>query len=135
MGYYENRIQRGGTNIRRLVISLILILIGVVACTVATFVGIDAVCRNDVETWLPVYPGAELVEQTYDFVRPHAMGKTTSRYFTPDDPQTVRLWYADTMQEIGKEHTSRGIASTRHFVREAPDGGSIIQLSSECAYN
>lgn len=131
-------------SIRRTIIGIFAIIIGIMVCTVVSVVAMDAYCSSDIEHWLPVYPGAEerVAETEHDFFRPRGMGRTSMVFYTPDDTVTVRRWYTEYRREITKgaysensEQALRGVANVSYQIIEEPDGGTLIYLNSECAYN
>ena len=131
-------------SIRRLVLSLTLIVVGIIVLAVLLLAAIDGQCASEINTWLPVYPGATLVSEEHDYFRPRAMGRTTGAYYTPDDSATVRRWYSEYRRALteGRYNEANpnapmeaGSAATVRFdLRPAEDGGTIIILRSECAY-
>lgn len=138
------RRKRKGS-LARTVLGVIAISIGVVVCSVGMFFSIDAYCRADINHWMPLYPGAELIDtQNGGFFRVRASGITNQTYYSPDSPNDVRQWYRDHRREItsGQHNANNpnaatsGIATTRYQVIDDPDSeGSIISYYSECAYN
>lgn len=138
MGAPHHRKQGG---CRRLLMSTSAIILCIIACSVVTFLGIDARCNYDIETWLPVYPDAEVVSVDYDFLRARGMGETTLVLYTPDDSNTVRTWYTNYRRELTRgeqganpNRAMGGIAETRRSITDAPDApGTLITLFSKCA--
>ena len=132
-------------SIKGTILSVIVIMIGIVACTGGLVVAIDVRCRVDIDHWMPVYPQSEIqVIQQTGFLRPRASGISQILYVTEDDPQTVQSWYRDYRREITRNVTNqdnpnaaaRGMATTSFRIMENPDGeGSRILQVSECAYN
>ncbi|MCB9450991.1 MAG: hypothetical protein H6672_06100 [Anaerolineaceae bacterium] len=117
-----------------IILGVILITIGVVVLFVITVTLIDDKCYNDATTWLPVYPNATVTSVTFDYFRAWGLGETVMELSSPDDRITVNTWYANTMEEIGKQYSSRGLADTDVQIRNNPNGaGSLIILYSACA--
>lgn len=120
-------------------------MVGIFTCTVMLTFTMDVHCHNDIEHWMPVYPGSvEIVEETrHDFFRPRAMGRTLMYFTTDDMPNVVRKWYRDHRREITRgryspnsETAMQGVSNTLYQVQENADGdGSIITHRSECAFN
>ncbi|GAB1420938.1 hypothetical protein MASR2M15_10660 [Anaerolineales bacterium] len=114
----------------------LVIFVAVILCSIVTSLTIDYACNSEIERWLPIYPGAELIQNQNDFLRPRAMGYTYQTYQTEDETQVVRDWYRETMRQVGRDSSSRAISSTRYRILENPDGpGTWIKMSSECAFN
>jgi len=135
----ENRTSNG-----RLLLSLVYIVIGIIVLIALTTLGIDVRCSADINHWLPIYPGAELIRTDDDgFFRPRASGITEQVYYTSDDAQTVRTWYRDYRREITQNvaernpnAAARGLADTRFTISEDPDSeGTLIFTYAECAYH
>lgn len=119
---------------RSVLTGVVMILIGVVVLSVLTVTFIDNQCYNDSTTWLPVYPDATVQSLEFDYFRAWGIGQTVMVLVSPDDRITVNTWYANQMEEIGKQYTGRGLADTDYQIRRNPDGaGSSIILSSACA--
>ena len=115
-----------------LVRSLAIMLVFVVICLAVILVASDQVCRLNIDQWMPVYPEAEQVRLEYDFVRPRALGTTLGVYFSPDDNETVRIFYRENILALLRAEQSRGLASTHWDTEPQPDGGTLITLYSEC---
>lgn len=111
---------------------MIMITVGIFACSAATVIGLDAACYEYNSRWAPIYPGAVEVEIDYDFIRPQGMGNTYMVYETPDERLDVQAWYIEQRANAG---SSQGIGSAGFQVIEHPDGdGSLIRLYSSCAW-
>lgn len=117
-----------------LVLSL-LMLLGVLGIGGGFYAAIDISCVAAANEWLPDYPDAELVEETYSFLRPWGVGETTRILYSPDAPFDVSIWYREGDRERSDEGKSPtdGPARMRWFVRETEDGGSTILLTSNCS--
>ncbi|MEL7433915.1 MAG: hypothetical protein AAFN11_08200 [Chloroflexota bacterium] len=139
------RRKRKGS-IGRSILSMIAIMFSVIVCSVVTFGAVDVACNNDINTWAPLYPDSELVDETAGgFVRARASGLTDQVYYSPDDASDVRKWFRDYRNELteGRYNTANPdaalgpqIATIRRYVVEADDGnGALIIYDLECAYN
>jgi len=131
------------SSIGRLLLSIIYIIIGIIILMVLITLGVDVRCAADIDHWMPLYPGAELVRTDENgFFRPRASGITEQVYYTSDDPQTVRTWYRDYRREITRNvdtrnpnAAARGVADTSFRISEDPDSeGTLIYYYAECAY-
>lgn len=131
-------------SVRRLMLSLMLIVVGIAVLAVLLLAAIDYQCGSEIDRWLPIYPGAVLLEETHDYFRPRAMGRTNAEYYTPDDRDAVLRWYSEYRRNLTSGQyneanpnarlESRSVATVRYTVRAADDGGTIIITYSECAY-
>jgi hypothetical protein len=121
-------------NPRNVLLSVVLIMVGVVVLSVITVTFIDDRCYHDSTVWLPVYPNTTVQALDFDYFRAWGIGETIMILVSPDERITVNTWYANRMEEIGKQYTSRGLADTDYQIRSNPDGaGTLITLSSACA--
>jgi hypothetical protein len=111
-------------------------LVVVLSCSVGMGVVIDFTCNRNIDTWAPEYPGARLVEQQYEGLRPRAMGRSFSVYATDDDLATVRDWYREQIRAVAMEEMDRGLAQTAYRLAAGPDGdGTILTITTDCAWN
>lgn len=110
-----------------------LIMLGIVVLVVGATLGFDQACVSAGETWLPGYPGAELVEERYSFLRMFGAGTSRRVLYTPDDELTVRRWYQESDNANSANNASRGGASFRVQLQEAAGGGTNIIMHFECA--
>jgi hypothetical protein len=143
MGHYDQSADTL-TFVRRTVLSVVLIMGAILVCSITVVVGVDALCRSDIDKWLPVYPNATVSSTEHDFFRPRAMGRTTMILETADAAPKVRAWYYNNRDQLtrgqefeGNQTARTGIATVEYQVENLPNGqnGSRIYLWSECAYN
>ena len=114
--------------------TLLLIVMGVIVCSATLTFVFDSKCASDIQTWMPPYPGAEVLELDYDFFRPFAMGETEAVLRTVDDARTVRNWYVTHQRELDEADVDRGIATMNYSLRDDDEkGGTYIYLYTECA--
>lgn len=136
-------LEEKGASLRRTIIGTLAIIAGIITCTTTLIVGIDTACYNDVNYWLPIYPGSEVVEVKYDFFRPRGMGNTLMIFYTPDSENTIRQWYVayrrtitQSREDIRDPNTRfSSLASTTYRIAPAEQGkhGSLIYHVSDCA--
>ncbi len=125
----------GRTTMRGTLIGVGLIMVGV-ALLAALAVGvIDRQCAADIDRWLPLYPGAAVVSEQHTFLRSRGMGETALTLHTPDDRQAVSTWYLERTQRQADIDPNRGAATNRLRLEDAPAGGTLIHLNSECAWH
>lgn len=141
--YLEDDTSIGGT-IRRTILGLLLIISGIVCCSVTLIVVTDNACYADANFRLPVYPESEVINVQYDFLRPRGTGSTFMVFYTPDSVTSVRRWYAEYRQKITREiysSTRPGsfnpiLSSVNYRIVESPDGkGTLIYHIIECSYH
>lgn len=123
--------QSGGC-LNEVLRSLLIPLIGIMACALVTFVAIDVTCANQAQ--VVRYPGALLVDEQGGFVRPFGMGKTTIRLTTDAPPGLVRRWYQDTVRVVADWPYVRAATTYTWSLSPNEQGGTDIQLDLECAY-
>lgn len=118
---------------RIVILTLFLFCGGTLLCTGIFYLGLDFVCVNDAQTWIPPYPDAEVVSEDYNFLRPFGVGITQIQLYTTDARQDIVSWYGQARSGLGINATS--LATMNYTISEADDGeGHIISLSSECAW-
>ncbi|TVR24389.1 MAG: hypothetical protein EA396_01480 [Anaerolineaceae bacterium] len=103
----------------------------VMICSVSSFVLVgDQMCRNELNSYLPPYPDAELIYTDYNFIRPFGIGQTVKQYYSEDDPITIRAWYGPFIAE--RSRTRRLTRGEYHAVRADDGEGSYIFLVGRC---
>lgn len=138
--------RRRKGSIGRSIMGVFFIMVGVVVCSATAFGAMDVYCHNDINTWAPLYPWAELVEETEGgFLRPRASGLTEQVYYTPDTEADVEAWFREYRNELteGRFNTANPnealgpvVATVNRFVTSAEDGdGAFIIYDLECAYS
>jgi len=78
----------------RPVVGCLMIVVVMSACILGSILSINGVCGAYLPQRLPTYPGAEVVAEGHNFLSSWGMGNTVLTLYTPDDPDTVRSWYA-----------------------------------------
>lgn len=93
----------------------------------------DIACNVSIETWLPIYPGAEDVSVQYNFIRARGLGTTFMILHTADSVEKVEDFYRQNIAALVNKGTPRGMGSTDFNVqKDADNGGSLIFLFSHC---
>jgi hypothetical protein len=112
----------------------LLLMLVVVLVFLGTLVfGADEMCRRDIAERQPLYPGAEIIETDYNFLRPRAMGTTHLTLLAPDDTETVRAWIRETNLRLLRAERFRGLANTMWEVYPNPEGeGTLMRYYSSC---
>lgn len=123
-------------SVKRSLISVVVVIASIGLCILAVSAGLDVACRADIDNWVPIYPGAEIVEMEYQGpFRPRAMGATAVMLYSEDPPNVVRSWYYQHIVDLARRRVSRGFATTSREIEAAPDGeGTHIYLFSTCAW-
>lgn len=110
----------------------LLILFGSVLLFLGALVfAADEVCRTNIASRLPLYPGAEIVGDEYNFLRSRAMGITRMTLRTADDEETVRQWFRDLTLELLERGEFRGMAVINWQIAPS-DEGTLIHIYTEC---
>jgi hypothetical protein len=118
---------------RSCMLTIVIIIVGTFVCAGALIFITDTVCQRNAAQWLPRYPDAQIVAESRTFLRTFGVGVTQVTLTTPDDPTTVRSWYND--ERSRNEANPVNLLATMNLrVSEGENGGSIILLSSECAW-
>lgn len=110
-----------------------LILLGTFLCLGGLLVGLNAQCRAEIDAWLPVYPGATLVEKRYNFLLANAMGITHNDYLVSAPEPLVRAWYRRVTRMTDETRRLIGMATVRWQAERRPTGETHILLWAECA--
>lgn len=114
------------------IIRTFLVVLGMVfLCILITFLAIDYACYNDINEWLPYYPGAIESEMTASF-RPRGSGLTIVVLQTEDSPNRVRQWYFDQARQRNREGITTSLATTDFEIQPNETGGAQIILTSQC---
>ena len=114
----------------RTVLTMVLGAIILIALIVLLF---DQVCYMDITDRQAMYPGARIVSEEYDLIRPRAMGMTTLVLQTDEDEETLRQWLRERNLELLRANRFRGLAALNwgvHPVREGVPEGRLVYISS-----
>ena len=117
--------------IRKWIRNIVLLLILVFGCPGSIVLVADIGCNISINTWLPLYPGAEQVSVDYNFIRPRGMGSTLMVFQTPDDPETVEAFYHQNALNLVNEGIPRGIGGMDFHAEPNPEG-TLLALYSHC---
>lgn len=115
------------------IMGVVAVLVLVFGCPGAIIVAADLACNASIEEWIPLYPGAEVIETQYNLLRPRGIGLTSMVLRTQDDAETVRQWYRDNVIQIMHRGGGNRFATTSWQVEESQDG-ILIRLYSECGF-
>ncbi|MBZ0304177.1 MAG: hypothetical protein K8J31_30860 [Anaerolineae bacterium] len=119
--------------LRRWIRNIVLFLLLVFGCPGSMAVVGDIACNISINTWLPVYPDAQVISVEHNFIRPRGLGATLMVLRTPDDPETVNTFYRQNIQDLVDRGAPRGMGSTDWSAREDPDEeGTLLALYSRC---
>jgi hypothetical protein len=78
----------------RPVLGCLVVIIAVMLCSGTAFVVADRLCYSNLSQRLPIYPNATVISREHNFLSEFGMGNTVLVLISPDDPDTVRSWYA-----------------------------------------
>lgn len=123
-------------SLRGCLLFLVISLIGVFLCVIVVYAGAEYACERDAKRWLVDYPGSQLVEEEYSWLRPFGIGRTVRTLYTTDARVDVSRWYTEHSIELDQEGKSLedSYPTMRWRLTNVPDdGGTSIQLFSECA--
>lgn len=113
--------------------NIVLLLLLVFGCPGSMAIVADIACYQSIDTWMPLYPGAETVSADFNFIRPRGLGSTLIVMRTSDDPETVEAFYRQNVDALVNKGTPRGMGTTDFFAQENPEReGSLITLYSRC---
>lgn len=125
--------RRGG-----LAFGCLWVIVAVLLCSGVTSFVVDRICYGNLSQRLPLYPNATVKSRIHNLFTEFGMGNTVFVLLSPDDPETVRSWYA---AETGA-YLREAIQNNTPFFRMAqgsvevtrsPDGeGSQIILFGTC---
>ena len=125
--------RRGGAGF-----GCLMLIVAVLLCTGVLSFAVDRICYGNLSQRLPLYPNAAIKTRVHNLFTEFGMGNTAFVLISPDDPQTVRDWYA---AETGT-YLRQSVQNDTPFFRMAqgsvevthnPDGdGSQIILFGTC---
>jgi hypothetical protein len=122
-----------GRRVIKWIRNIVLLLLLVFGCPGSFALVVDFACNRSIETWLPIYPNAELVSAEHNFIRVRGLGTSFMVYHTPDAPDVVEAFYRQNIDTLVSQNTPRGMGGTDFFIEDNPDGeGSLIVLYSRC---
>ena len=113
--------------------TVLTMVLGAIILIVLFVLLIDQVCHSDITSRQMMYPGAEIVSETYDVLRARAMGMTTLVLQTDEDEETLKQWIRDRNLELLRANRFRGLAALNwgvHPVREGVPEGRLVYISS-----
>lgn len=122
-----------GCTFRYLILSLAIIMLSTLLCTLSTIAYIDYNCVHNGERWLPLYPGAQILQENDGYFRRFGFGDTMLVLYTLDDNNTVRKWYMEHSRQARMHYRTSGLAETDWAVILTPgQAGSTIVLTQHC---
>jgi len=71
-----------------------MLMLVIILCGSATMFAADRICYGNLSQRLPIYPDATVIRRTHNWFTEFGMGNTVVVLESPDDPETVRSWYA-----------------------------------------
>lgn len=128
-------------NNNRGALGCLVIIIAVIVCSSTAFLTVDRICAAYLPQRLPLYPNAEIVRRSHNFLFEYGMGITTFVLRSEDDPNTVRSWYGRTTGTFLREslessdpitNIGRRVARVSWGVTRDNDGSTQILLATFC---
>ncbi len=116
-----------------------LVVVLVLVCIGGAVFAVDRVCYASLSQRLPIYPNAGIVSRVHNFLTEFGMGNTVFVLYSPDDPATVRAWYAQQTSDYLERAMAGGdlgfrMAQAEWSADRAEDGsGTQIILFGTCA--
>ncbi len=113
--------------------TLVAILLGAFLFVLLFVLLIDHACHMDIVSRQMMYPGAEIVSEEYDLLRPRAWGFTTLVLQTDDDEETLKQWIRERNLELLRAERYRGLAAITWGVQPVEEGvpeGRLVYASS-----
>lgn len=113
------------------VLGLLAVTIATIICVSITALSVNAQCQATFDNHTPIYPGAEIRQEEYNF-----LGRKMMVLYTPDSAYDVENWYhrarALAVSEDVKNQTRTAWGGI-WMVEPAPDRpGSLITLKVPC---
>ncbi len=78
----------------RAALGCVVLLLGMFVCLGTVTFAADRICYGNLSQRLPFYPDATIKMRSHNLITEFGMGNTVVIMTTPDDPETVRAWYA-----------------------------------------
>lgn len=80
-----------------LLLSTVAITLASVFCFASLALGLDGLCMARLRSGLPVYPNARVIVENHSFLNTFGLGESSMVLNSPDDVETVRRWYYETV--------------------------------------
>ena len=134
--------MRPRIHVPRPLLGCLVIGLAALLCSSSAFLVVDRICAAYLPQRLPIYPGAQTIFQSHNFLTPYGMGVTVITLVSSDPPDKVRTWYGETTGTFQRENANTGnpiiymgsrFARVQYDVSESEDGtGSQIILYAKC---
>jgi hypothetical protein len=123
-------------------VGCLLVPIVLFICLSITTVALNGVCQSGLRERLPIYPGAAVRSERYNFLVPFGVGQTIVTLYAPASQEDVRNFYGmatgsyirrtnNTSNPI--ESIARYITRGQYDVSRAEDGeGTLVILFGSC---
>ncbi len=105
----------------------------IVAFLFVLFMGADQLCVNDAGRRLPIYPGAQKIDETHNGIRARGIGSTRMTFESADSQETIEAWYQELQIELLKTRRQLGINNLTILYAPGKEGkGTTIYYLSQC---
>lgn len=104
-----------------------------VALLFSLFLGADQLCINDANRRLPIYPGAILLEESRNGIRPRGVGNTLLVFLSKDSQESIEVWYREHQIMLLNSRRNLGLNGLSHWYEPNDKGeGTFIYYLSQC---
>ena len=112
-------------------LGLLAVTLAVMLCTSVLVITVNAQCQSTFDNHTPLYPGATVIREEYNF-----LGRKMMVLHTPDSPYDVDIWYRRTyalaVQADVKHQTRTAWRGLWTVEPSADQPGSLIKLTVPC---
>lgn len=112
---------------------ILIIIVGTFICLAGLVFTVDNMCFQEAQIWIPRYPNAEVISETYTGSRPFGIGETILVLRSPDSVIDVRQFYREVRGLQNPNAATQTLGNPRFQLSEDPEGGTRIILTSACA--
>ena len=109
-----------------MLVGCFVIFFAIVLCTSTLTFALDRICYGNLTQRLPIYPNATVQSSNHNLFEEFGMGSTVIVLTSPDNPDTVRSWYAVRVSNYLKQ----AVANNTPFYRLA-DGNVDVEPADQ----
>ena len=113
--------------VRKPAVGCLVIITAVLLCSGTSIFALDRICYGNLTQRLPIYPSATVETRSHNLFSEFGMGNTAMVLTTPDDPSTVRSWYAVHTGDYLRE----AVRNNSPFFRMAQGQVDITRISDD----
>jgi hypothetical protein len=97
---------------------------------ISVFTGIfEVMCTHEMNKFMIPYPGAEVTEIDYNFLRAKGVGRTIYYMETEDDPLLVQGWYGKLSGETARERNLTRVRFSARYNEDRTRTNIVIAAS------